>query len=957
MTPSTFRKTLLTLAITGSALSAQAQTIEQLKPYLNISNNNYWALDYAVKGGHQGEFSIDWDRELSGVVTARDTVFSQNLNFDTNIDVRGNGIAGIELWDSKVGGDLTIEGAISVKGDTVSEEYEDTYQVWNPDTQKFETVTVMDVDTWGVSGVVAEGDEIYATDQFGNTLWGSVVGYTSAVGGTIRNKASITAEGQLAIGMLISEHEIGGDVINEGSISVKGETYLDEGSDASGSWRHAVGVTALVIEDSSLAGDVRNSGTIRAESTNATGLSLDWMTLEGKLINDGSIEVQGDSVDSIEEDETYREIAAAVTLDEVELLQIRNGEKGRIVATGKGSVGLDISYTAFGDTGEEAHIVNSGLIQGEHAAIHIGEQVEATALHQVEIWNKGAIVSQRAAIEVESGAANAWYSPMPVKLLWEQGTISGDLLGLSNIDVFGNATFKREGKTGVARIKLAQGGVLAVGVRDEIGVVSYPGHLELGQAHTELDGSLKVAGDSSLGMTLSTATQQEQPLLAVTGNAEFEAGSQIKLAAKGSDFKAEGSQYTLVEAGTLANNGVTVTSSSTLLKVDTFKAEGNSLVATVTGKGQAEIQDIITQPGDKADQSAVNAAKAAESFIAVLGDANLPANDPVAQILTGGTLEQQQQVIRQLAPEVSGAASQAAVSGQSMVSNVASGRTGGARGMSSGGAFGQTGVWVQALNSDATQDLRDGVAGFDASTTGIAVGLDGKLNDQLTLGLAYSFLDTDVDAEGGNRTEVQGHNFTLYSGFVQNGFFVDGSLTYGQNANEGERRIASTLAKADYDSTLLGVNLTAGYTYPLQGTVVVEPQVTARYSNVEIDEIEETGSSAALNTKKQRYEVGELGAGVQLVGRIDLERGSISPRIKLMAYHDLIADQAQSTSSFVLGGTPFVTTGAKPERNSYEAGLGADYRLGALTLGVSYDYFGKSDYSSDTFSAKLRYDF
>ncbi len=76
-----------------------------------------------------------------------------------------------------------------------------------------------------------------------------------------------------------------------------------------------------------------------------------------------------------------------------------------------------------------------------------------------------------------------------------------------------------------------------------------------------------------------------------------------------------------------------------------------------------------------------------------------------------------------------------------------------------------------------------------------------------------------------------------------------------------------------------------------------------------------------------------------------------------MAYHDLIADQAQSTSSFVLGGTPFVTTGAKPERNSYEAGLGADYRLGALTLGVSYDYFGKSDYSSDTFSAKLRYDF
>ena len=541
-------------------------------------------------------------------------------------------------------------------------------------------------------------------------------------------------------------------------------------------------------------------------------------------------------------------------------------------------------------------------------------------------------------------------------LIWSGGTIRGDILGVGgHVDVRGDVVFDgKRMEVGIA----GQPEKVRVGRTDANPEKAFEGHLALAQSHTAIDGSVTVATGSSLGMTLSTATSQSVPVLAVTGSAAFEEGSQIKLAAKGADFSAEGSRYVLVEAGTLDGNGVSVTSSSSLLKVDTFQTEGNSLVATVTGKGEKEILDVITQPGSKVDQSAVNAARAAESFTTVMASQpNLPANDSVVRILNAGTDAEQQAVIRQLAPEITGGATRAVVSGQSMVSNVAAGRTGGARGLSSGSAFAQTGVWVQALNSDATQDLRDGVAGYDASTTGIAVGLDGKLNEQLTLGVAYSFLNTDVDAEDGNKTEVQGHNFTLYSGLIQNGFFVDGSLTYGLNSNYGERRIADTLAMGEYDSTLLGVNLTAGYTYPLQGTVVVEPQVTARYSNVEIDKIEETGSSAALNTEKQRYEVGELGAGVHLVGRIDAGNGSISPRIKLMAYHDLIADQAQSTSSFVLGGTPFVTSGAKPERNSYEAGLGADYRLGALTLGVSYDYFGKSDYSSDTFSAKVRYDF
>ncbi|AZE02896.1 autotransporter, putative [Pseudomonas chlororaphis subsp. aureofaciens] len=46
------------------------------------------------------------------------------------------------------------------------------------------------------------------------------------------------------------------------------------------------------------------------------------------------------------------------------------------------------------------------------------------------------------------------------------------------------------------------------------------------------------------------------------------------------------------------------------------------------------------------------------------------------------------------------------------------------------------------------------------------------------------------------------------------------------------------------------------------------------------------------------------------------------------------------------GGTPFTTSGASPVRDSYEASLGG-----------SYNYLTKTDFSADTFTAKVRYDF
>jgi outer membrane autotransporter protein len=334
-------------------------------------------------------------------------------------------------------------------------------------------------------------------------------------------------------------------------------------------------------------------------------------------------------------------------------------------------------------------------------------------------------------------------------------------------------------------------------------------------------------------------------------------------------------------------------------------------------------------------------------------------SDPVFQrFANAATSEELAKLAETLTPDVSRGAINAATNSQNLVASAINRRASKARsGLSSGDVLAEQGVWLQALSSDANQDSRHGIDGYDANTNGIAVGADGKLNADTTVGLAYSYLTSDVKSDLGNKTDVKGHALTLYGNWARDNFFVDTSLMYGWNDNESKRYIAGTRAKADYDSEIFGVNALAGYTFQLDKQWLLEPQVGARYANVSIDSYREKGSSAALNVGSQRYEIGEMGLGARLAAAFDVGAGSLEPEAKLMAWHDFIGDKADTTSTFVLGGTPFTTTGATPARDSYELGLGANYRVGAWSVGGMYNYLTSSGFDADTFTANVRYDF
>lgn len=818
----------------------------------------------------------------------------------------------------------------------------------------------------------------------------------SSITGSVVNAGTLKTNGALSSGLTLINTQVGGDVKNTGTINTIGRQSDNNGNQAA----------ALNLRDSGIGGNLENSGQIYANGSGSIGVDFSGTKenlIKGGIVNSGSVSVGG--TDSVAVNVRSAKINGSIK------------NSSLIGATGDGAMGLVVADSQVGEITNAGNInVNAadrvsadpsvvgvylrnvkGLDANGNAAdltlnntrtissAGVGIKVDdADSVVVIKSSSLGAITGKTAAIEGNGHTI----------LNMAGGNITGDLVGLDQINISTIGRFTSS-KIDAASMNLANNST------------AY-----LTAAGTKLTGDLNVSSGAKVDMQLSDETVATNPYLEVGGTAVFAANSSVTVSSKANAFNPTnaGVEYTLLKAGALTDEGMKVASNSYLLDVKSYVVNGNTVKAVVAAKSDDDIGNIENpeEPGSETGNgntggeaggntagntgneaggntggntgneaggnTAGNTGGEAGSNTAgglsqngatgallamknsVLGQ--LDTSDPVYLALANAsTREEVARIAQQLTPEVNGGGSRAAVTGQNIVNNAISNRVSGLRsGMSSGDTFKEAGVWAQALSNHGDQDRRSGVDGYESNSAGIAVGVDGKINDQTTVGVAYSYMNTNVTSDSGDKTEVQGSAFTLYGSYEMDNWFADASLSAGKNDNDSKRYIVGTQAKGSYDSDVLSASLLGGYDFRFDN-LVVEPRVGARYTNVKIDSYREHGSSAALSIGAQRFEVGEFGAGVRVAGDFPVGMGNLEPEATLMAWHDVIGDKVSSTSSYVLGGNPFVTSGASPVRDSYEATVGATYRVGAVTVGATYGYQTKTDFDGNTLTGRVRYDF
>lgn len=274
-----------------------------------------------------------------------------------------------------------------------------------------------------------------------------------------------------------------------------------------------------------------------------------------------------------------------------------------------------------------------------------------------------------------------------------------------------------------------------------------------------------------------------------------------------------------------------------------------------------------------------------------------------------------------------------------------------------------TNLWGKFLgNWDSKKTLNSGEIGYDGDHYGVVVGFDQNLNDNLNMGLAFAYTNSDIDSKTSikHNLDVDTYQVMFYGDLTpsQNSK-VDFIASVGVAKNEGKREVslAKETFKSKYDSKIFGLSLGYGYDLNINDTFTLTPYAKADYSYVKNDGYTESGDSN-LRLKVDSSDYNSLFMQAGLKGEL-----KASDMVKLFAKAgigvDTLDDKSDVNAAFV---------GA----NKYKFNIKADNKgnvAGLVNLGLAYTptqnfeinavYGGefRDKYNNQVFNLGLNYKF
>ncbi len=429
---------------------------------------------------------------------------------------------------------------------------------------------------------------------------------------------------------------------------------------------------------------------------------------------------------------------------------------------------------------------------------------------------------------------------------------------------------------------------------------------------------------------------------------------------------ANGEEFEIMTSGSIAvadvAAGTAITDNSALFNFTVAGGNTTALVAT------AEMTNTAAVVGSANNVAAVDALMSITDA-QYDADANLKA---VYDAVSGASAADIAEVVESIAPTVDAGnvAAAVVVNNQTMSlteTRLASLRTG-HTGMAAGNVGQGLGVWGQVFGQTGEQDRRGGIDGYDVDSLGVSVGIDTRnLADNATVGLAFSYADTEVDSKNANRTktEIDTYQVTLYGELkLDSSTWLTGQAAYAHSDNDTIRHnlggVAGLNARGDFDADTWSLRAELGRDYNMDSGMVLTPSVLANYMYYDPDNYTETGAGGAgLVVDQDSVSIFELGVGLDASWLFQQADGSyLEPELRVGYRYDLIGDEYETTSRFTGGGASFKTEGFDPAQSTFNIGAGLTYyTTDNWELTANYDFEVKEDYDAHSGYLRAAYKF
>ncbi|QHL90472.1 autotransporter domain-containing protein [Sphingomonas changnyeongensis] len=741
----------------------------------------------------------------------------------------------------------------------------------------------------------------------------------------------------------------------------------------------------LVASTTTLGGNVTNNGVFELAQT-SNGTFSGAISGTGQLVKSGTGTLTLTGTNSHQGGTTIeagRLVASTTTLSGnvtnngvFELAQASNGTfsgaisgTGQLVKSGTGTLTL---------TGANAGLnlaVNEGVVE---------------AASQQALGSTGGTISLGANTAFRAGA-----NLVVSQTLGVAGSGARIDTGVHEVTLAGGASGNAcLTKTGAGRLVFAAPAGNAIGACVEQGAArfnsSFAGNVFV-EANGRAEGSGQIAGNMEVRGVL--APGNSPGVLTVNGSVTQFAGStlaididganpgngagfhdQINLVGAGSVFTAAGSVSAILRGITgAANNNFTPQIGQTF---EIVTAQGgiagrfDTVVQPVAGLPANSRFDVIYRrnaillavtPGSYAalmSPSGIRNRVAAGAALDTLraGADGTPAGTVLFAGLAGLNGAALGTTIEQLAGGVHASAVDATLAGTRGVRGDLIGRLG--RGAAdSDGAARDNGLWgnVRGQQLDVGQDSAS--AGYRVNALAFSVGADRRVARNVTVGLAASYAENDLDQNGYGAGQTRSYHAHAYGSWQAGKAYVAAAASIGIDDYALNRSVGlidgGARMHADTDGVSLGFDVEAGYALSA-GKVAVTPIVGVSYDRLTREAVTERGNAAvALRFDDGRREAFAGKAGVRADAALGGGDGALRLFGQAMVEHQL--GRTAARLSPVLAGVRFTSEAASPGRTALTGAAGVTGRLGArVSIDVGYQYAHWSNADAHNAQATLR---
>uniref|UniRef100_UPI00048BD97E autotransporter outer membrane beta-barrel domain-containing protein n=1 Tax=Thioalkalivibrio sp. ALE19 TaxID=1266909 RepID=UPI00048BD97E len=267
------------------------------------------------------------------------------------------------------------------------------------------------------------------------------------------------------------------------------------------------------------------------------------------------------------------------------------------------------------------------------------------------------------------------------------------------------------------------------------------------------------------------------------------------------------------------------------------------------------------------------------------------------------------------------------------------------------------GWWVNAEGGRGDIDDTTNASGADYRFTGLTVGFDAPVSEELHLGAAMGYTRNRGDTAGGD-IDVDSIHLAAYGGWQRDALYARGSVGMAYHRTDTERFVDTVgqTAEADYSARGVGMRAEGGYTFEIGNTARLTPFGGLDYEYLRRSGFSESGAGAAnLDVNRESEYSLRSQAGVRFDQAFETTGGWVAPYAEAAWVHEHGDRSSRMDTAFAADtATRFTIEGPRLSRDRVRVAAGLDARLNADSF-LNVGYQGEIASSDDLHAIGLTF--